>query len=114
MNNIIIETYIDKRHQGNRDKFIKVSLAKIPMTLQKIIPDNKRLEAIGKTWLRHQNIWRNNPVMHPIALVDLFDLSKLKSIVKEITQKDLVSLDQFEGLYYQWIQKNQHLLKAYT
>jgi len=114
MTDIIVETCIDKRFQGNKDEFIKMSLAKMPLELQKIIPQNKQLDAIGTTWVRNQNNWRTATSMRSIGLVDLFDLNKLKLIVKEIVQKELVSLEQFEYLYYQWIQKNQHLLKAHT
>jgi len=114
MTNIIVKTCIDKRFRGNQDEFIKTSLIKLPLELQKIIPENKQLDAIGKTWIRNQNEWRTTTGMRPIKLVDLFDLHKLKLIVKEITQRDLVFLEQFKYLYYQWIQKNQHLLNAHT
>jgi len=111
---VIVDTYINKRFQGNKDRFIKVSLDKMPIQLQKIIPDNNRLPAIEKTWIRNQRAWRNTPIMHPIKLIDLFDLNKIKLIVKEITQQDLVSPERFECLYHQWIEKNQHLLKAHA
>lgn len=112
--NTIVETYIDKQFQGNKDEFVKVSLTNIPIGLQKIIPEDKRLYAIEKTWLRNQNKWRTYTGMRPIELANLFDLNKLKLIVEEITQKDLMSLSRFEHLHHQWTQKNQHLLKAYT
>jgi len=114
MTSTIVKTCIDKRFRGNTDEFIKISLINIPIELQKIIPDHRRLDAIGKTWIGNQNKWRNITSMRPIELINLFDLPKLKMIVNEITQTDLISLDQFEYLYHQWIQKNQHLLKAYT
>ena len=114
MTDIIVKTCIDKRFRGNKDQFVKISLANMPLELQKIIPEHKQLDAIAKTWIRNQHDWRKITNMHPVKLANLFDLNKLKLIIKEITQKDLVSLDLVEYLYYQWIQKNQRLLKAHT
>ena len=114
MTNIIVETCMNKRWQGDQDEFIRESLINIPPQLQKIIPTHKRLDVIGKNWIKNQHQWRNVIGMRAIELIDLFDLNKLKLIVQEITEKDLTCVEQFEYLHDQWIQKNQHLLKAHT
>jgi hypothetical protein len=110
---VIINTYINKRHQDNKEEFIEVSLSRIPEGLQKMIPRSNALAAIGKTWIRNQQIWRANPNMHAINLIDVFDLTKIKTIASEIIQKDLVDVEYFEQLHSAWTEKNQHLLQAH-
>lgn len=110
---VIINTYINKRHQDNKEEFIEVSLSKIPEGLQKMIPRSNALAAIGKTWIRNQRTWRANPNMHAVNLIDVFNSTKIKEIVAEIIQKDLVDIECFEQLYSAWTEKNQHLLQAH-
>jgi hypothetical protein len=112
MTDAIIKTYVDKRFQGNNDKFIELSLAKLPYDLQQIIPKSNALSAIGKTWIKNQQIWRNNPNMHAIELVDIFELAKLKTVVSKIVQKELIELDYLEQLHSTWTEKNQNLFQA--
>ena len=110
---VLIKTYITKRYRGNKEDFIETTLAKIPPKLQKIIPRSNALVAIGKTWIRNQHAWRTNTNMHAIKLLDIFDLPKIKEIVPEIIQKDLVDVDYFEQFHLAWTEKNQNLLHAH-
>ena len=111
--NVILDTYIAKRHCGNTEEFIEVALSKIPKKLQKMIPKPNALMAIEKNWIRNQRTWRSNANMHAINLKDVFDLTKIKTIVTDITQKDLVNLESFEQLHLVWTEKNQNLLQAH-
>lgn len=111
---IVINTYIIKRHQCNQEEFIESMLSKIPDKLKKMIPRSNALRAIGKTWIRHQRTWRSNTNMHAIKLYDIFDLTKIKAIVPEIIQKDLVDLDYFEQLHSAWTEKNKNLLQGHV
>jgi len=111
--NIIIGTYINKRHQDNKEEFIEAILSKVPEVLQKMIPRSNALMAIEKIWLRNQRTWRANPNMHAVTLLDIFDSTKIKEIVAEIIQKDLVDLKYFEQIHSTWTEKNQHLLQAH-
>ena len=88
-------------------------MSKIPEGLQKMIPRSNALAAIGKTWIRNQRTWRANPNMHAVNLIDVFNSTKIKEIVAEIIQKDLVDIECFEQLYSAWTEKNQHLLQAH-
>jgi hypothetical protein len=84
----------------------------LPYNLQQIIPKSNALLAIGKTWIKNQQSWRNNPNMHAIELVDIFELDKLKTIVSKIVQKELVEIDYVEQLHLKWAEKNQNLFQA--
>ena len=112
MTDVIIKTFVNKRYQGNNDKFIELFLSKLPYNLQQIIPKSNALLAIGKTWIKNQQSWRNNPNMHAIELVDIFELDKLKTIVSKIVQKELVEIDYIEQLHLKWTEKNQKLFQA--
>jgi hypothetical protein len=112
MTDVIIKTFVNKRYQGNNDKFIELYLSKLPYNLQQIIPKSNALLAIGKTWIKNQQSWRNNPHMHAIDLVDIFELDKLKTIVSKIVQKELVEIDYIEQLHLKWTEKNQNLFQA--
>lgn len=111
--NVVINTYIDKRHRGNKEEFIEIALSRLPDKLQKMIPRSNAFVAIEKTWIRNQQAWRSNNNMHAIKLFDIFDLSKIKTIVSEVIQKDLVDLDSFTQLHSAWTEKNQNLLQAH-
>ena len=110
---VVVNTYIHKRYQGNKEGFIESALSRIPDKLQNMIPRSNALVSIERTWIRNQHIWRTNANIHAIQLVDIFDLNKIKEIVPEIIQKHLVDLQYFEQLHSTWTEKNQHLLQAH-
>jgi hypothetical protein len=110
---VVVNTYIHKRYQGNKEEFIESALSRIPDKLQKMIPRSNALVSIERTWIRNQRTWRTNANMHAIKLLDIFDFNKIKEIVPEIIQKDLVDLEYLEQLHSAWTKKNQHLLQAH-
>ena len=108
----VINTYICKRHQGNKEEFIKTVLCRVPPNLIQKVSVSSALIAIQKDWIKNQQTWRSTANMRPINLLDLFDLEKMKQIVPEITQQDLVDVECFKELHSTWINKNQGLLQS--
>jgi hypothetical protein len=113
MTNVIFNTFINKRHQGNKEQFINIAWSNFSDHWKKVITRSNVLLAVEKNWTNNQRRWRNTPNMHAINLIDLFDLSKIKMIVSEVIQNDLNNLDQFEQVHSCWVEQNQNLLQAW-
>lgn len=110
MTDAIFDTFINKRYPDQLEKFVKKFLSKFPTTLQNKISINDAVTVIKKNWKQNQQRWRNNSKMHPIALIDLFDLDKIKKITCELVQqRPLTTWDLIEQLHFEWTTKNQNL-----
>jgi len=71
------------------------------------------IDACKINWTKNIKSWRNNTLLEPLYLQDLFDRSMFYNIVETVCQCKVKDHEKLASDYDQWISKNDRLRQLF-
>jgi hypothetical protein len=110
----VLQTYINKRFNNNITDFITMHTKTLPQWSQNIVNEHTALKIFSMRWTKQLQAWRQESRLEPINLSDFFVYSKIKNIVQNIVNDEILNQTLFDDIYYSWVNRNHYLQELCT
>lgn len=111
----VVQTFIRKRAESDFNAWIKQTMpTHIPDKLLGQINQENFANVLDIFWKKNINEWQSNPMLTPIPLQDLFELTSLTKWAVQLCNQPLTDPAKLTNTHQTWLSKNFDLLTSLT
>ena len=106
----VAQAFVDKCKETDFDGWIQTVLPKpTPISVRSHINQDNFAEVLGIFWKRNIQEWKTNPVLIPIPIQELFNLTQLSEWVERLCNRPLSNPARLAAVHQMWLSKNSKL-----
>ena len=113
MSRDIVDIFLFKRFANDRVRMADFMKSSYTEPIQSKLNASNIVDACEINWTKNIRSWRNNTLLEPLYLQDLFDRSIFYNIVETVCQCKVKDYEKLAAGYDLWISKNNRLRQLF-